>query len=124
MNMTKRQALIKTAKMWKWLSENPEFRKETYMDLNTINPRPKHSCYLCQYTIDIEGVLDCKQCPLLGRWKPKSKSKNTKCYTVGSVYNLYNANWYNERHEEITHYALQIYKICQSILEEMKNGKV
>jgi hypothetical protein len=52
--MTKRQALIKTRNMWRWLEKNPTRTKRDY--LNTLKVwvwSLKGDCYCCQYVNDI-----------------------------------------------------------------------
>ena len=71
MKLTAKEAVEETKKMWQWISENPEKKKEDYLKLFKKNVDLLNCCYLCEFCKKkgiIKYPLDCRRCPLINLW--------------------------------------------------------
>lgn len=83
------EAVNEHRKMWKWIARNiilikpnnlPQMKK---IYITCVTNQPLNSvynlCYLCEYVVEKECVLDCEKCPL--------NFSNHNCFTGDSLYN-------------------------------------
>lgn len=78
MKLSRKQAVAKFRKMWKWIAKETKKRqkvvlKEDYFIENNIEEIPLNYCYLCSVTYD-----GCDNCPV--KWKEDN------CYESISEY--------------------------------------
>ena len=67
--ITKREALEKTAAMWRWLSQDGRREKSDYPGLREEEHYPINECYCCQYAEEHNAGSDpCMSCPLSSLW--------------------------------------------------------
>uniref|UniRef100_A0A6H1ZS60 Uncharacterized protein n=1 Tax=viral metagenome TaxID=1070528 RepID=A0A6H1ZS60_9ZZZZ len=50
MKLTKKEAILKTIKMWKWMSEQPDKTTKYMYFIRNHLKQVKNECYLCEYT--------------------------------------------------------------------------
>jgi len=89
--MNKEESLRETAKMWRWLEQNPDKEKYEYVK---DKPMVVNGCYLCQLVFDATGEIttdacESSPCPLLDFWNLTTSSRdpdNVPCERVGTPY--------------------------------------
>ena len=113
--MTQREALEKTIKMWDWMAEHPGMDKLDYFLEEDILPIPHNACYLCE-EIDARG---CENCPLYGRWG-SSHLEAATCLSASSLYSLWGQA---SRPGAEIRYAKAIAARCREILAEMETKR-
>jgi len=120
--ITEKEALEKTAKMWKWLANNPAKDKLSYFKEFETTQFITNLCYCCQYT-DEQGqkqdtnldvltpkLLCSKFCPLKEHWP-------TTCVTYNTDYKL----WTNAKGDlkVRSHNARQIQRAAEKALKKL-----
>jgi len=114
--LTEREAVIETIKMWEWLRDNPGSKKYDYLRsvkglLNNASGWPTCNCYLCTLRWFGSPHNYCQGCPLGGE---------TLCCLINygdSPYKLWHAAISVRDSSEVAKQAQRIIDACEEWLK-------
>lgn len=130
-------SITRCEELWRWCSENPEYRKSDFPKWNKYG-LVRNLCFACESALESNGLINCNKCYLLKLWVSKSifvKRYSTPCIIIdSSPYSKWSALWKslkNNNREEClklrTKYAKQIADYCLKLLiierKKAKNDK-
>ena len=93
MDLTREQALKLHREMWgdmqKKLGDKPSeasriYFKEEWCKEHFPDEKIFAHCFLCEYTVDENGIADCHRCPIL--WGSEKKRTGVYCMSPGNDY--------------------------------------
>lgn len=109
MQLTEKEALEKSRKMWQWLADNPSKHKSDYFKSHGIKRKPLLHCYFCE-----RCLVNCNCC--LGK---KLWGEKQHCFDNGNIYTKWKHNADRNKHDNAKKYAQQIADFCQQELDKL-----
>ncbi len=104
--MTAIEALEKTERMWRWISQHPGAYKSDVP--GDRRPADAPYCFLCDF-VRQETPYTCTVCPMLGHW---SENHTNHCRSSDSVYYRWEISQIRGLLEEAALYAGEVADRC------------
>lgn len=111
MNLTFDEAIANHRKMWNWIADETEKRKEIVLKENYFGGAsipPAHLCFCCEYTRYAHGHKDCRLCPIDWKIETDIEVYSMQCCESNTLFSMWNKSCKDNDWQSAAKYAREI----------------